>query len=133
MAKGKRGFEFTIHKLKSLVKAVEELVPNINTEWEWVWDRHLALYPQQDRTVESLKHKFQEMARAKNKIGNLNMLPHIRGAKRAYFAIVKKMDGSTGGGSDDSFFKARDNDSNLDEEESEDEAGEWGEVGGGRN
>jgi hypothetical protein len=35
-----------------------------------------------------------------------------------------------GGGSDDSFFEARDNDSNLDEEESEDEAREWGEVGG---
>ncbi len=58
------------------------------------------------------------------------MPPHIHGAKWAYFAIVKKMDGSTGGGSDDSFFEARDNDSNLDEEESEDGAGDWGEVGG---
>ncbi len=58
------------------------------------------------------------------------MPPHIRGAKRAYHAIVKKTDGSAGGGSDDSFFKARDNDSNLDEEKSEDGAGEWGEVRG---
>ncbi len=46
------------------------------------------------------------------------MPPYICGAKQAYYAIVKKMDGSMGGGSDDSFFKARDNDSNLDEEES---------------
>ncbi len=67
---------------------------------------------------------------AKIKTGNPNMPPHIHGAKRAYFAIVKKMDGSTGGGSDDSFFKARDDDSNFDEEENEDGAGEWGEVGG---
>jgi hypothetical protein len=44
MAKGKRGFKFTIWKLESLVKAVEELVPISNTEWEWVWDRHMALY-----------------------------------------------------------------------------------------
>ncbi len=58
------------------------------------------------------------------------MPPHICGAKRVYFAIVKKMDGSMGGGSDDSFFEARDDDSNLDEEKSEDGAGEWGEVGG---
>ncbi len=57
------------------------------------------------------------------------MPPNIRGAKRAYFVIVKKLDGSMTGGSDDSFFKAREDDSNLDEEESEDGAGEWAEVG----
>jgi hypothetical protein len=50
--------------------------------------------------------------------------------KWAYYAIAKKRDGSTGGGSNDSFFEASDNDSNLDEEESEDGAGEWGQVGG---
>jgi hypothetical protein len=70
------------------------------------------------------------MARAKIKTGNPNTPPHICCAKQAYFAIVKKMDGSTGGGSDDSFFKARDDGSNLDEGESEDGAGEWGKVGG---
>ncbi len=64
------------------------------------------------------------MVRAKFKTGNPNMPPHIHGAKWAYYAIVKKTDGSMDGGSNDSFFKARDNDSNLDEEESEDGAGE---------
>jgi hypothetical protein len=117
MANGKRGFKFTIQELESLVKAVEELVPISNTEWE-------------DQTIQSLKHKLQEMARAKIKTGDPNMPPHIRGAKQAYFGIVKKTDDSMGGGSDDSFFKARGVDSNLDEEESEDRAGEWGEVGG---
>ncbi len=57
------------------------------------------------------------------------MPPHIWGAKWAYYLIVKKMDGSMGGGSDDSFIEARDDDSNLDEEESEDGTREWGEVG----
>ena len=56
----------------------------------------MALYPQQDWTMESLKRKFQEMARAKIKTGDPNMLPHIRSAKRAYYAIVKKTDSSTG-------------------------------------
>ncbi len=122
--------KFTIRELESLVETIEELLPIGYTEWECVWDRHVLLYPQQDQTVESLKRKFQVMVRAKIKTGNPNMPPHIRGAKRAYFAIVKKTDGSTGGGSDDSFFEARDDDSNHDEEESEDGAGEWGEVGG---
>jgi hypothetical protein len=86
----------TIRELESLVQAVNELVPISNTEWERVWDRHMALYPQQDWTMESLKRKFQEMARAKIKTGDPNMPPHIRGAKRAYYAIVKKTDGSMG-------------------------------------
>jgi hypothetical protein len=105
MAKEKRGYKFNIRKLESLVEAVEELVPISNTECEWVWDRHIALYPLQDQTIESLKCKFQEMARAKIKTGDPNMPPHSCGAKRAYFAIVKKTDGSTCGGSDDSFLK----------------------------
>jgi hypothetical protein len=67
MAKGKRGFKFTICELESLVEAVEELIPISNTEWEQVWDRHVALYPKQDRTMESLKCKFQEMARNQNR------------------------------------------------------------------
>ncbi len=58
------------------------------------------------------------------------MPPHIRDAKQAYYAIVNKTDGSTGSGSDDSFFEVGEEDNNLDEEESEDEAGEWGKGGG---
>ncbi len=38
------------------------------------------------------------------------MLPHICVAKRAYYAIVKKTDGSTGGGSKDSIFGVRNDD-----------------------
>jgi hypothetical protein len=73
--------------------------------------------------------KISGDGKGKIKTGDPNMPSHICGAKWAYYAIVKRTDGSTGGGSDDSFFEAGDDDSNLDEEESEDEAGEWGEVG----
>jgi hypothetical protein len=48
MAKGKRGYKFTIRELKSLVETIEELVPIGNTKWERVWDRHVAPYPLQD-------------------------------------------------------------------------------------
>lgn len=98
MAKGKRGFKFTTGELEALAESVEELVPISTTEWERVWDQHIARYPDQQRTLESLKRKFQELARAKIKTGDPNMPRHIRVAKRAYYAIVKKTDGSTGGG-----------------------------------
>ena len=71
--------------------------------------------------LESLKRKFQELARAKIKTGDPNMLHHIRVAKRAYYAIRLKTDGQMGEGSDDSIFGVR----------SDDEDGEEGEEEGG--
>ena len=121
MAKGKRGFKFTTGELEALAEAVEELVPISTTEWERVWDQHITRYLDQQRTLESLKRKFQELARAKIKTGDPNMPPHICVTKRAYYAIVKKTDGSTGGGSHDSIFGIR----------SDDENGEGGEEEGG--
>jgi hypothetical protein len=129
MAKGKRGLKLTIHKLESLAKAVEELVPISNTEWERVLDMHMACYHEQNWTTECLKCKFQEVVRANIKTGNPNMLPHICDAKRAYYKIVERTDGSMGGGSDDSIFRARSDNSNCDEEDSE-YGGEGGGVGG---
>ena len=82
MAKGKRGFKFTTGELEALAEAVEELVPISTTEWERVWDKHISRYPDQQRTLESLKRKFQELARAKIKTGDPNMPRHIRVAKR---------------------------------------------------
>jgi hypothetical protein len=90
MVKGKRGFKFTVSELESLAKTVEELVPISTTEWDRVQNQHNTCCPKQQRTLESLKCKFQELARAKIKTGNPNMPPHIRVAKQAYYAIVKK-------------------------------------------
>ena len=71
--------------------------------------------------LESLKRKFQELARAKIKTGDPNMPRHIRVAKRAYYAIRLKTDGSTRERSNDSIFGVR----------SDDEDGEEGEEEGG--
>jgi hypothetical protein len=128
MVKGKRGFKFTVGELESLAKTIEELVPISTTELEWVWNQHNTRYPQQQWTLESLKHKFQELARAKIKTGDQNMPPHIRVAKQAYYAIVKKTDGSTGGRSKDSIFGVRSNDEG---ERGERERGKRGEGKGG--
>ncbi len=96
--------------LEILAKTVEELVPISTTEWERVWNQHNTRYSKQERTLESLKCKLQELARAKVKTGDPNMPPHICVAKRVYYAIVKKTDGSAGGGSKDSIFVVRSDD-----------------------
>ncbi len=77
--------------------AVEEIVPIGNPEWECVWERHNSCYPNKDRTVESLKRKFQELAKKKVPTGDPNCPPHIIYAQRIYRKIVEATDGSTGG------------------------------------
>jgi hypothetical protein len=58
MPKGKRGYKFTEKELESLLMAVDEIVSVRNPEWEGIWETHNSYYPNQDRTVESLKRKF---------------------------------------------------------------------------
>ena len=97
--------------------AVDEIVPVGNPEWERIWERHNSCYPNQDRTVESLKRKFQELAKKKIPTGDPNCPPHVRFAKRIYRKIVEATDGSTGG-------------SNLEDDlEDDDEENEGDDVG----
>ena len=64
-----------------------------NTDWDNISEIHNANFPGLNKTSNSLKCKFQELAWAKIKTGDPNMPPHICVAKRAYYAIVKKTDG----------------------------------------
>ena len=95
-AKGKRGLAFTAPELESLAETVEEVVPISHTDWDKVRDQHNEYFPEQNRTTDSLRRKFQWMAKLKMPTGDSNMPRHIRVAKRAYYAIIKESDGSTG-------------------------------------
>ncbi len=95
----KRGFKFTTHELESLADAVADIVPM--SDWDTVWEAHNESFPGLNRTSDSLKRKFQEMARTKIPTGDLNCPHHIRVAKRVYYKLIKATDGSTGGGSDE--------------------------------
>jgi hypothetical protein len=95
-AKGKRGLAFTAPELESLAETVEEVVPISHTDWDKVRDQHNEYFPEQNRTTDSLRRKFQWMAKLKMPTGDPNMPRHIRVAKRAYYAIIKESDGSTG-------------------------------------
>ena len=97
MTKGKRGAKFTIAELECLLDEIDEIVPIGNPDWERVWDKHVSTFPKKERTVESLKRKFQGLARHKIPTGDPECPPHIRNAKRIYRKIVLATDGSTGG------------------------------------
>jgi hypothetical protein len=98
MAKGKRGANFTIMaELECLLDVIDKIVPIGNPDWERVWYKHVSTFPKKERTVESLKQKFQGLARHKIPTGDPACPPHIRNAKRIYRKIVLATDGSTGG------------------------------------
>ena len=75
MAKGKRGAKFTTAELEHLLDIVEEILPIGASKWERVWERHAVDFHAKERTPESLKRKFQELARKKYQLGTLNVLP----------------------------------------------------------
>ncbi len=97
----KRVFKFTTHELESLAEAVADIIPMSNTDWDNILEIHVANFPGLNRTSDSLKWKFQEMARTKIPTGDPNCPNHIRIAKHAYYKFIKASDGSMGGGSDE--------------------------------
>jgi hypothetical protein len=122
MAKGKRGAKFTIAELECLLDVIDEIVPIGNPDWERVWDKHVSTFPKKERTVESLKRKFQGLARHKIPTGDPECPPHIRNAKRIYRKIVLATDGSTGGSDvsdDEGEDDAEEDEEGNDEEEEE--------------
>ncbi len=71
--------------------AIDEIVPVGNPEWERIWEMHNSCYPNQDHIVESLKCKFQELAKKKMPTGDPKCPPHVVFAKRIYRKIVRPL------------------------------------------
>jgi len=93
----RRGFKFTVVEIEHLLETIEDIIPIGNPDWERIWQEHSARYPTKGRTSESLKRKFQQLARTKIPTGDPNCPPYVRDAKRIYYKIVQATDGSTGG------------------------------------
>ena len=81
-----------------MAKAVADIIRMSKTDWDTISEIHDANLLGLNRTSDSLKRKFQEMARAKIPTGDPECPRHIRIAKWAYYWIVKATDGSTGEG-----------------------------------
>jgi len=93
----RRGFKFTVVEIEHLHETIEDVIPIEILDWERIWQEHSARYPTKEPTSESLKRKFQELARKKNPTGDPNCPPYVRDAKRIFHMIVQATDGSTGG------------------------------------
>jgi hypothetical protein len=63
MVQGKRGFKFTTDELESLAESIEEFVPIGSTEWERVWNEHISVFPDRNRTAKSLTQQVTLNAR----------------------------------------------------------------------
>ncbi len=59
--KGKRGFKFIVAELEHMLDINDKTVPIGNPYFENVWQEHSAAHPTMERTLESLKSKFQEL------------------------------------------------------------------------
>jgi hypothetical protein len=126
MAQQKRGYKFALSKIGSLLKVIKAIAPIRNPDWEKIFNKHASHYPMKDRTVESMKCKFQELAHTKIPTEDPNMPPHICKAKHIYYKIVQATDRSTGVLED---FADLDNDRDGDfEDDKEDDNEEGGMV-----
>jgi hypothetical protein len=101
MAQQKRGFEFALSEIESLLEVVNAIIPIRNPDWERVFNKHVSCYPTKDHSAKKMsKCKFQELACTKIPTSDPNMPPHIRKANHIYYKIVLATDGSTGGSED---------------------------------
>ncbi len=120
-----------------MLEVIDDIVPIGNPDWERVWDRHNARYPQKEWTAESLRRKYKTLVKKKMKTGDPNCPPHIRYAKRIYRKIIAATDSSYGESNKDK-DDDDDKDDNDDEEEDDvydnnydDDDGSGGGGGGG--
>lgn len=117
----KRGKGFSKGEIDHLLEIIEDICPIGPGPWERVAERHILLYPNLDRTKDSLRKKFASLYNNKIPTGDPRCPANVRKAKHIYRAIQEKMELTDGGGSDDDYEDEEEDDDNEDEEEEEGE------------
>ena len=95
--KAARGGNFNRDEVDSLLDTVEEVMPIGMDEWALVERRHMASYPDRNRTKESLRRKFQLLYLLKQQTGTPECPPEVRRAKSLMHAIRDKAEVSSAG------------------------------------
>ena len=86
---------------ETILESIEEHLPIGQMEWETVEQRHSLLYPEQKRTIESIKRKFRILYNTKAPTGNPNIPPHVRKAKAIKQKITTRAEVSDGEGDEE--------------------------------
>jgi hypothetical protein len=81
-----QGFSYSLEEVDNFLDALED-IPATATGWERVADLHLSRYPDQQRSVESLKRKFKELHNKKICMGDPICPPAIHPAKHLRFEV----------------------------------------------
>ena len=77
----RRGFNYSITEEENLLDIIDELLPIGQMEWETVEQRHSLLYPEQQRTVDSLKKNLGSYTTPKL-LPEILTSPHILGRRK---------------------------------------------------
>ena len=109
---------YSIAKLECLNECVAAVLPLSGAEWEMVSHSHCVYYP--GRTWESLRKKFNEVARKSIPTGDPNCPPYVREAKRVRQQIIEKSEGASGSPSEDFPFPLDDESETNEDEDGED-------------
>ena len=86
---------YTTPECRHLMEMIWELQPICGPEWERVTSEHNKVY-KTDRTVDSVKRKYQQMAQKRMSTGDPHCPDEVKFAKRAKRDILQKAMGSTG-------------------------------------
>lgn len=62
----RRGTSYTMVEIRSLLHLMKRVLPKTPDEWELIRVVHCHIFPDNDRTVQSLKRKFKDLCRDNN-------------------------------------------------------------------
>lgn len=131
-----RGTGFSQQEQLSLLGICEYEMPIGKDEWERVALAHSEEYGHKNRTYESLRRKFNGLAKMSTPTGDPACPPEVLRAKRILVRLTEEAGiGRDGGRSDDDVFEGESGDGDVQEEDDDDEslrsgeASQWDEDG----
>jgi len=92
-----RGYQFRAEELNDFLEIVESFPPISAQNWQAVANIHLENYRREAQTAESLRRKFQEIARRTGPTGDPNCPPYVIKAKQINRQLVQMIDALPGG------------------------------------
>jgi hypothetical protein len=102
-----------------MLDAVREYLPISGLEWDLVAQRHMAYHPEEERSGDQLKKKFNKLAKTKMGTGDPNIPADVQEAKAIRKLIIEKSEGVTGSEEEFMAVEELDDVAELDEEEAD--------------
>ena len=89
-AQQKRGASFKNAEVKIILDFIEEVLPIGGTEWDRILEMHEERFPDHNRTLTSIKRKYQDLHRKRVPTGDPKCPPLVKRAKHIHYAIQQR-------------------------------------------